>query len=56
MNPWRDAIDDRYRCLIFTATYTGMSAGELGALKMDRVNLLKRTVDVFESMPKLKDG
>lgn len=48
------SINDRYRCLIFTAAYTGMRAGELGALKLERVNLLKRTVDVVESLAEIR--
>lgn len=32
------SINDRYRCLIITAAYTGMRARELGALKLERVN------------------
>ncbi|MBA3629267.1 MAG: site-specific integrase [Actinobacteria bacterium] len=48
------SVDDRYRCLIFTAAYTGMRAGELGALKLERVNLLKRTVDVVESLGEVR--
>lgn len=49
-----EAMDDRYRCLIFTAAYTGMRAGEIGALRLDRVNLLKRTVDVVESIAEVQ--
>ncbi len=49
-----DSIDDRYRCLIVTAAYTGMRAGELGALKLERVNLLRRTVDVVESLGEVR--
>lgn len=48
------AIENRYRCLIFTAAYTGMRAGELGALKLERVNLLKRTVAVVESLGEVR--
>jgi integrase len=45
-----EAIGIRYRALIFTAAYTGMRWGELIALKRDRLHLLKRTVDVVESL------
>lgn len=45
-----DEIDSRYRALIFTAAYTGMRAGELAALKVTRVNLLKRRLEVVEAL------
>ena len=45
-----DAIDPRYRTLVYAAAYTGMRAGELGALRLGRLNLLAGTVDVTESM------
>lgn len=48
------SVDDRYRCLIFTAAYTGMRAGELGALKLERLNLLKRTISVVESLAEVR--
>ena len=47
------AIDPRYRALIFTAAYTGMRWGELVALKIERLNLLRGTVDVVESMSEI---
>jgi integrase len=43
-------IDERYRALIFTAAYTGLRWGELVGLRVDRVNLLRGTVDVVEAM------
>lgn len=45
-----DSISPQFSCLIFTAAYTGMRAGELAALKRERVNLLRRTVTVVESL------
>ena len=36
-----DAIDPRYHALIITAAYTGMRWGELAALKIERLNLLR---------------
>jgi integrase len=45
-----EAIGERYRALIYTAAYTGMRWGEIIALKRDRLHLLKRTVDVVESL------
>lgn len=45
-----DAVDDRYRALIYLAAYGGLRAGELAALKVQRLNLLAGTLDVVESM------
>jgi len=44
-----EAIDPRYRALIYTAAYTGLRAGELSALRVDRVDLLRSTIEVAES-------
>lgn len=44
-----DAVDPRFQALVYAA-YTGMRAGELAALRVDRLNLLGGTVDVLESM------
>jgi integrase len=51
-----DALPDRFRCAIFTAAYTGLRAGELWALKVARVNLLRRTVNVVESVSETRRG
>jgi len=48
-----DAIEPRYRALIFMAAYTGMRWGELAALRVRRLNLLKGTVDVSESLAEI---
>ena len=48
------AVPDRYRCLIYTAAYTGMRAGELAALKVDRVKLLERRIQVIESASEVR--
>lgn len=40
------SIDDRYRTLIYMASYTGLRWGELAALRITNLNLLKRSVDV----------
>ncbi|MGH2754175.1 MAG: tyrosine-type recombinase/integrase, partial [Actinomycetota bacterium] len=45
-----DSIERRFKTLIFTASYTGMRWGELAALKVPRLNLLKGTVEVAESL------
>ena len=44
------AIAPRYRALIYTAAYTGLRWGELAALKIERLNLLRGTVDVVEAV------
>ncbi|HYN35363.1 MAG TPA: site-specific integrase [Actinomycetota bacterium] len=49
-----DAIDDRYRVAIYTAAYTGLRAGELWALKLPRVNLLKRRLEVVEALSEIR--
>jgi integrase len=49
-----DAIGDRYRTLIYTAAYGGLRAGELVALKVNRLNLLARTLDVVESASEVR--
>jgi integrase len=49
-----DSIDDRYRVAILTAAYTGLRAGELWALKLPRVNLLKRRLDVVEALSEVR--
>jgi integrase len=48
-----DAIDDRFGTLVYSAAYTGMRWGELAALKVSRLNLLKGTVDVMESLAEI---
>jgi integrase len=45
-----EAVEPRYRALIYTAAYTGLRFGELAALKVERVNLLRGTVHVTESL------
>jgi integrase len=43
------AVDPRYRALILTAGYSGLRAGELSALKVDRVLFLRRRLAVVEA-------
>lgn len=49
-----EAITPRFAPLILAAGYTGLRAGELGALTSDRVNLLRRTIDVAASMSEVR--
>lgn len=44
------AIGDQHSLLVKTAAYTGLRAGELQALRVRRVDLDKRTLDVVESL------
>ncbi|MGH2827770.1 MAG: tyrosine-type recombinase/integrase [Actinomycetota bacterium] len=48
-----DEIADRYSAMIVMAAYTGLRWGELVALKVDRLNLLRGSVDVRESMAEI---
>ena len=43
-----------YSTMIFFAAYTGMRAGEIEALRVSRLNLLKGTVDVVESLGEIE--
>jgi integrase len=45
-----EAVEDRYRVLILTAAYTGLRWGELAALRVDRLNLMRRTLTVAETL------
>jgi integrase len=45
-----EAIEDRYRVLIYTAAYTGMRWGELAGLRVRRLDMLRGTIDVFEAL------
>jgi len=49
-----DGHSHHYRAAIYMDAYTGLRAGELWALKLSRVNLLKRTVDVVESLSEVR--
>ena len=42
--------DERYCVLIYFASYTGLRRGEIAALKVDRLNLLRGTLNVTESL------
>jgi integrase len=44
-----EAIGAEYRTLVLFAAYTWMRAGEIAALRWERVDLLRSTVDVVES-------
>lgn len=44
-----DTIDPRYQALVVTAGYSGARFGELAALKIDNINLLRRTLTITET-------
>lgn len=48
------AIAPRFRALIYAASYAGLRAGELGALRVPRVNLLARKIEVAESVAEVR--
>jgi integrase len=45
-----EAIEDRYRVLVYTAAYTGMRWGELAGLGVQRLDLLRGTIEVTEAL------
>ena len=45
-----DAIDPRYRVLVYTAAYTGLRAGELAGLRREDVDLLHGTLTVRQAL------
>ena len=49
-----EAIGPQYRALIYTAAYTGLRAGELAALKTERVDWQRGTLDVVESLSEVR--
>ena len=44
-----EATGPEHRTLVLFAAYTGLRAGEIAALRWERVNLLRATLDVVES-------
>jgi len=49
-----DAVDDRYRALVLMAGYTGLRFGELAALRVEHLNLLRGSVDVRDSLSEIR--
>ncbi len=45
-----DAVDDRYRALVYVLAYGGLRWGEAAALRRRRVDVLRGRVDVNESL------
>jgi integrase len=48
-----DAAHPHYRCLIYSAAYTGLRWGELAGLKTERLNLMQRKLQVVEQLSEL---
>ena len=51
-----DAIRAPYGVLVYFAAYAGLRAGEIGALRMEKVDLLHGAVRVTESVSAVKGG
>lgn len=49
-----DAIGPRFRNVIYTAAYAGLRAGELAALRPERVSVKEATIDVVESLTEVR--
>ena len=45
-----DSVPDRYRALIYVLAYGGLRWGEAAALRRKRMNLLRRRIEVTESL------
>ena len=48
-----EAAGPEYSTLVFTAAYTGLRWGELAGLRVERVNLLRRSLAVVEQLNEL---
>lgn len=51
-----EAIDPRYRVLIYTAAYTGLRAGELHALRRKDVDLMRGRLHVSRALKEWRNG
>jgi integrase len=49
-----DAIDAPYRALVLTAAYTGCRFGELAGLRIHRLDLLRRSLTVAETLTDIR--
>jgi integrase len=54
VNQLVEAIDAPYRAMVLTAAYTGLRFGELSALRPDRVDFLRKTIRVEESLAEIR--
>ena len=51
-----DSVGDRYRALVFLATFAGLRLGELAGLRRKDIDLLHGTVTVEQTVQGLADG
>lgn len=49
-----DTINPQYKALVLTAAFTGLRFGELAALRLGRINMLRRTIRVEETLNEVK--
>jgi integrase len=54
VNHLAEAIDAPYRAMVLTAAYTGLRFGELSALRPDRVDFLRKTIRIDESLAEIR--
>ena len=47
---WPAAVDQRYRCLVLTAAYTGLRFGEAAGLEVGALDLLRRRLTVTQTL------
>jgi integrase len=50
------AVPDRYRALVLTAAASGLRWGELVGLKVGRLDMLRREIDVAETLVEMSNG
>jgi integrase len=51
-----DAVPGRYRALVLTAAATGLRWGELVGLRVGRLDMLRREIDVAETLVEMSNG
>ncbi len=51
-----EAMDDRYLPLVYVGAYLGLRWGELGGLRHDHLNLLRRQIKVVGSLERVEGG
>lgn len=51
-----EAVPDRFRALVLTAATAGLRWGELAGLRVQRIDMLRREIDVVETLVELANG
>ena len=51
-----EALDERYRCMVFLGTYASLRLGELSALRRRHIDFLHGRINVVEAAQDLRDG